>query len=300
MTTPPNLNTPAEIRQWLTDTMAERGLSTIQWATRAGVATSTLFRALAPDYEFVTSRRTLAKLAAALDGEAPPGAAASGPGGWPGGVPEGWVASTPSRGLPPSRPPEGLGALATSRLTGSVRRTSPALPLRFEVQLGVWYECLGPEFSVFFEGNVPNFEPDGRYLGARQWLELVRDDSADAQILPQSLAHVVNAEDIAYGSRQGDWVVVERARAGGQLFERTIRQVDIRGANAHLTLRSSNPKWSGGGDACVIPIPATPITNTQPTAVSTAPDGGEQLSPAAAGGVVVSIAGLVIGAYRRW
>ncbi len=180
--------------------------------------------------------------------------------------------------------------------TAIVQHASQALPLRFEVQQGVWYECGGSDFSIYFEGDVPNYEPDGRYFGARQWLELVRDDSVDAQILPLSLAHVVSAQDIAYGPRQGDWVVVERAQAAGQLIERTIRQVDIRGIDAHLLLRSSNPKWRGGGDACVIPINATSLPAAAPAAL----DGEDRSIPVAAGTVVVSIAGLVVGAYRRW
>jgi hypothetical protein len=51
------------IRQWLEETMAETGMSAPAWAKRAGLAPSTIQRALKPDYAFVTSSRTLAKLA---------------------------------------------------------------------------------------------------------------------------------------------------------------------------------------------------------------------------------------------
>ena len=276
MVAPPEMKTPEAIRQWLTDTMAQRGLSTIEWATRAGVARSTLFRALAPDYAFVTSRRTLAKLAAAVDGDDLPGATPTDAAGRR--MP---AAASGGTGGPSS--PGAREALVTAANPPSfaTRRSPHALPLRFEIQHGAWFECLGPDFSIFFEGDVPNFEPDGRYGRARQWLELVRDDSADLQILPLSFAHVVDAGDIHYGPRQADWVVVERTRAGGQLTERTIRQVDIRGEEAHLILRSSNPKWGGGGEACVVP-----------TAGTSRPEGATDVG--------VSIAGLVIGAYRRW
>lgn len=61
-----------EIRAWLERMLKEHvGLTAPSWAKRAGVAASTVQRALKPDYPFMTSSRTLAKLATAI-GEQPP------------------------------------------------------------------------------------------------------------------------------------------------------------------------------------------------------------------------------------
>lgn len=55
------------IRQWLLTTSAAKGVSLAEWAKRAGIAPSTVQRAAKPGYQFVTSSRTLAKLADAMD-----------------------------------------------------------------------------------------------------------------------------------------------------------------------------------------------------------------------------------------
>ena len=293
MVTPPDLKTPSEIRKWLADVMAERGLSTIEWATRAGVARSTLFRALAPDYAFVTSRRTLAKLAAALDEGAPPPERPDGRGlqSSPFAAPE-----TPSVRVPPVDL-----ALVAPRLAGissSPTRSPPrALPLRFEIQRGVWYDCLGREVSIYHEAGVPNFEPDVRYGAARQWLELVRDDSADRQILPGSFAHVVDAQDIAYAPREGDWVVVERSRDGGRLIERTLRQVSVRPDGVRLKLCSSNPKLASAPDAFIFLDGHAHDVDPAGSREDLFPTGGGAVDGAA---VATSVAGLVVGSYRMW
>lgn len=65
------MTTPESIRQWLLDTLAQTNLTVKDWATRAGVAPSTIHRAMKPGYEFVTSSRTLSKLASAAGVAAP-------------------------------------------------------------------------------------------------------------------------------------------------------------------------------------------------------------------------------------
>lgn len=68
--------TPAEqIRKWMKETLASTGMGPGEWADKAGIAKSTVFRAMKDDYQFVTSSRTLAKLASAA-GVSPPGLAA--------------------------------------------------------------------------------------------------------------------------------------------------------------------------------------------------------------------------------
>lgn len=60
-----------QIREWLLVVMAEKGLSVSDWAAAAGVARTTIARPIKAGYPFVTSSRTLAKLARAAGAEAP-------------------------------------------------------------------------------------------------------------------------------------------------------------------------------------------------------------------------------------
>lgn len=70
---------PAEqIRQWMLGVMAARGMTAPQWAKRAGIAASTIQRAIKPSYKFVTSTKTLARMASAV-GELPPNVRSSTP-----------------------------------------------------------------------------------------------------------------------------------------------------------------------------------------------------------------------------
>lgn len=66
-----SMTTADSIRVWMTETLARTGLTVRAWASSAGVAPSTVFRALKDDYQFVTSSRTLSKLATAA-GVSPP------------------------------------------------------------------------------------------------------------------------------------------------------------------------------------------------------------------------------------
>lgn len=65
------MTTPAAIRTWLLETMAATGLSVKAWAQSSGVAASTIHRALKEDYQFLTSNRTLSRLASAAGVAAP-------------------------------------------------------------------------------------------------------------------------------------------------------------------------------------------------------------------------------------
>lgn len=62
-----SMTTADSIRTWMNETLARTGLTVRAWAAAAGVAPSTIHRALKADYEFVTSSRTLARLASAAD-----------------------------------------------------------------------------------------------------------------------------------------------------------------------------------------------------------------------------------------
>lgn len=65
------MTTAATIRSWLQETLTDTGLTVKQWAKRAGVAESTIHRALKEDYQYVTSSRTLSRLASAIGVAAP-------------------------------------------------------------------------------------------------------------------------------------------------------------------------------------------------------------------------------------
>lgn len=67
-----SMGTAETIRDWLRATLdAQPDLTVKQWAKEARVAPSTIHRALGADYQFVTSSKTLAKLASAAGVPAP-------------------------------------------------------------------------------------------------------------------------------------------------------------------------------------------------------------------------------------
>lgn len=188
---------PARIREWLEQTLKEEGLTVEQWAAKSGVHKSTIFRAMKPDYEFMTSSRTLNKLASALNREPP--------------------------------------------TLGNVKLAPRFLPVRYRVQAGLWYEVDAeePPEQVTFP-----VLPDPRFAEFPQWLEKVVGDSVDLKIPAGQYAHVVDAIELGYAPRDGDWVVVERRRDQGGVRERTIKQVEVVGRVTRLQPRSRNPKWS--------------------------------------------------------
>lgn len=63
--------TAAEIREWMLRVMRDKKLTPAAWAHGAGIAKSTINRAIKEDYQFVTSTKTLARLANAA-GVTPP------------------------------------------------------------------------------------------------------------------------------------------------------------------------------------------------------------------------------------
>lgn len=104
-------------REWM-QSIVDGGLSVAEWAKRSGVARSTIFRALKPTYEFMTSSRTLAKLAESAGRE------------------------------PPALP---------SQPAADVRIVPQFLPVRYRVQAGLWYEVGSEEPISDFDYAVgPN------------------------------------------------------------------------------------------------------------------------------------------------
>lgn len=221
-----DMSAAQRIREWINATLRDQSLTVEKWAQLSGVAKSTIFRALKPDYEFVTSSRTLAKLAEAVGREPP-------------------------------------------TFTTNVKLAPRFLPVRYSVQAGHWIEN---DAEIPPEQITLAVLPDSRFEQFPQWLEKVVGDSVDLKIPPGNYAHVVDAIELGYAPRHGDWVVVERRRHQGGTRERTIKQVDVtRNGLVRLCPRSHNPKW-------VDPVELT---------------AGGKL-----GDIEVEIVGLVIGAYN--
>lgn len=208
---------PAEIiRHWLNTTAADIGLTPAAWARKAGVAPSTVQRAIKSDYEFVTSSRTLAKLAS-VAGVAPPA------------VVDGDAPEAPA--VP--------------------RWTPVGLPIRRRVQAGAWLQV--DSHSQVEPRRYPA-SPDPRFPNAKQWLSEVVGDSMDAldrpgPILEGDLVHVVDVIDSGYQPRPGDVVEAERSRFGGQEIEVSLKQVAVNNGRIELWPRSKNPAYR---DALVI------------------------------------------------
>lgn len=221
-----DMSAAQRIREWITATLRDEELTVEKWAQLSGVAKSTIFRALKPEYEFVTSSRTLAKLAEAVGRE------------------------------PPS-------------FTSNVKLAPRFLPVRYSVQAGHWIEN---DAEIPPEQITLAVLPDPRFEQFPQWLEKVVGDSADLKIPPGNYAHVVDAIELGYAPRNGDWVVVERRRQQQGTRERSIKQIEVT-RNGAITLcpRSRNPKWS------------------EPMVLAAGADGDD---------TEVEIVGLVIGAYN--
>lgn len=217
-----------EIRAWMIRVMDETGWNPPEWADKAGLAATTIQRAIKPGYAYVTSSKTLAKLAAAAH-TAPPA-----------------LQDGPRRAAAPN-----------------------FLPVRYRVQAGYWLEV--DDYVHDYHAPPQPVMADPRYAGCAQWLEEVVGDSVNLKIPAGGFAHVVDAIDMGYAPRREDFVVVERRRAGGQLRERTIKQIEIRDGVVELWPRSSNEKWN------------SPVILTD--GVSADED------------IEVVIAGLVVGAY---
>lgn len=176
-------------------------MTVAEWSLASGIAKSTIFRALKPDYEFVTSSRTLAALAAAA-----------------------------------GRPPPKI------RQVRDLQVVPAFLQVRYRVQAGYWLEADG-DSQVPIDAVQP-VAPDPRFAEYPQWLELVVGESANRKIQDGQYAHVVDAIAMFYEPANGDWVVVERVRAGGLLRERTIKQVAIKpDGTVELWPRSTDPRY---------------------------------------------------------
>lgn len=199
--------TAEKIRNWLSGALADKGMSVAELAQKSGVNRATIFRALKDDYDFVTSSRTVDKLADAL--------------GIPG--PDGLAGTTKTEGPAPF----------TSFVT---------LPIVMGVAAGAWQAVdeFTDEEPEVFEAAIP--VPGCEQLP--QWLERVTGDSYNLKVADGSLVHVVDAIAMGYAPKHGDTVVVVRRRAQGAFVERSLKEVVQTPFGVELWPRSHNPKWA--------------------------------------------------------
>ena len=116
------------------------------------------------------------------------------------------------------------------------------LPIVGPIQAGAW---LALDETAQDEPILFTAIADRRYPYARQWLREVRGDSMNAKgIVPGDLAHIVDMAEAGLNLNSGMIVEVTRLRAGGQLREITLKQVEITAEGVKLWPRSLNPRWS--------------------------------------------------------
>lgn len=156
---------------------------------------------------------------------------------------------------------------------GDVRIVGRLLQVRYRVRAGDWQEL---EFEEPPEQWANPVLPNPKYAEWPQWLERVEGDSVNLKVPDGHYIHVVDALEMGYRPKTGDWVVCERRRDQGAVRERTVKQVevipDIPFDLVRLWPRSKNPKWS------------------EPVDLRNGARSGEE-------GLDARIVGLVIGAY---
>ena len=115
------------------------------------------------------------------------------------------------------------------------------LAVRYVVQAGAWFELETEEPPEQVSLAVL---PLPKYAAWPQWLEKVVGTSANRRIPDGHYIHVVDALEMGYAPRNGDWVVVLRMRDQGAVHERSVKQVEVQAdGSIHLCPRSDDPRW---------------------------------------------------------
>ena len=130
---------------------------------------------------------------------------------------------------------------------GSVSAEAPAggaweslLPIKYKTGGGNWVEVeayTDPEPMLYPAVPVAGVKPTD------QWYEQLEGDSMDRLIPSGALLHVVSTQ--AHNYKHGDVVIIERSRDGGQLVDRSAKQVAFTNVGVQLWPRSTNKKWVG-------------------------------------------------------
>lgn len=117
--------------------------------------------------------------------------------------------------------------------------TAPALRIVGTVEAGVWHE---PGAASRRE-RLP-LAPDPRFPADAQFVFEVRGTSMNRVAPPGALLHCLDVERSGIKPRHGDLVVVERARASGEI-ELSAKRMAMRGGKVVFAAESDDPAWEG-------------------------------------------------------
>jgi SOS-response transcriptional repressor LexA len=192
--------------------LAETGWSAAEWAKRASVAPTTITRAMRPNYDFLTSAKTLVKLASVS----------------PATLPAPTIVSEKASGPVPIEP------------------IDAGLPVRYRVQAGNWIEVEDidePDSAgEFMPLGRSTISADPRFPTTEQWAEQIEGDSIDKLYPHGSFIHVVSVIGSGVELKSGHLVVVQRW--DGHKRERTVKRVFRNGDAFEMVGESNNPRWN--------------------------------------------------------
>jgi transcriptional regulator with XRE-family HTH domain len=133
---------------------------------------------------------------------------------------------------------EVLGVQPAELFGETIVATGAGLPVKGEVQAGVWHEShIAQEPKL---GSVP-LPPDPRYSDKEQWALLVQGTSMNKKFEHGEYLVCVKWADLQRKPKTGDLVVVERRRDG--MIESTVKRISIKGAVISLVPESTDPRW---------------------------------------------------------
>lgn len=122
---------------------------------------------------------------------------------------------------------------------GDEVETMPWLRIVGTVEAGVWHE---PGAASRRE-RLP-LAPDPRFPADAQFVFEVRGTSMNRVAPPGALLHCLDVERSGIKPRHGDLVVVERARASGEI-ELSAKRMAMRGGKVVFAAESDDPAWEG-------------------------------------------------------
>lgn len=125
-------------------------------------------------------------------------------------------------------------------LTSRASIPSQGIPFRGEVAAGIWIEV--GEGQERPDEWLP-FNPAPQYPEGAVYCLTVRGDSLDKVAPPGTVLVCVDLITSGIDFKDGDLVIVERAKAQDSLLEMTAKRVRALNGGFELYPESSNPKW---------------------------------------------------------
>jgi SOS-response transcriptional repressor LexA len=133
-----------------------------------------------------------------------------------------------------------LGATQQPELTNRKPVSSRGIPYRGEVAAGIWIE-VGE--GVLEPDEWLPINPLPQYPEGSVYCLTVRGDSLDKVAQPGSTLVCVDLYESGIQIKDGDLVIVERAKAQSGLLEMTAKRVRTVKGGFELYPESTNPKW---------------------------------------------------------